>query len=82
MEKSDLKKRNPEKIIGAVLLLIPVLSVLMFLFSALDGDFDFTDLDDLSSSWTGSGASMSAAPIYIGLMAVAGSILFKGTGKN
>lgn len=69
-----------EKIIGFILLIPPVLGVFFFLYSVFDEEKNgkSAQLKHLSGDWTGSfdtGGYTSAAPIYLGLMAIAGAIL-------
>lgn len=64
-----------------VLLLPPMLGVVAFILQLFDADTHFSSLRDLSSDWTmgysDGGGGMSAAPIYLGLMAIAGVYLIK-----
>ena len=77
-----------ERIIGIILLLPPIFGVVLFflnLFKAYVGDIP--EMDNLSDNWTGDydgdgGGYTSAAPIYLGLMAIAGALLLKGTDKK
>lgn len=61
--------------IGIIFLIPPILGVLSFCLGLADVHTPFAKMSDLSSRWTGS--SMSAAPIYLGLMAIAGAYLIK-----
>lgn len=87
-----LKKITLNKAIGIVLLTPPLISCFLFLLSILDNNSgDIAQLDNLSRNWTGdyyvrygrgnsddgSGGYTSAAPIYLGLMAIAGSLLLR-----
>lgn len=76
MDKAVIKAKKVECIIGLFFLLPPVLGVFAFVLQLFDADTDFSKLRDLSSNWT-NGGGMSAAPIYLGLMALAGVYLIK-----
>ncbi|MFA7381260.1 MAG: hypothetical protein WC150_12430 [Bacteroidia bacterium] len=78
-----------ERIFGIILLIPPIIGVLLFLLNLISDDFG--RMSNLSTHWTGDwnyggdaggGGYTSAAPIYLGLMAIAGSILLKGTDKK
>ncbi len=75
-----------ERIFGIILLIPPLIGVILFLLNLLSNDpGDIPMMRNLSSKWTGSyysGGYTSAAPIYLGLMAIAGAILLKGTDKK
>ncbi len=88
METRDSAPSQPEKsininrVIGIILLVPPSISVLLFCVNLFvsKGNEDIVGLDNLSQNWTGSysgngGGFTSAAPIYFGLMAIAGAIL-------
>lgn len=82
MNKSIIKAKKLECIIGLFFLLPPVLGVFAFILQLFDADTDFSMLRDLSSNWTNDyssegGGGMSAAPVYLGLMAIAGVYLIK-----
>lgn len=92
-EKQELKQSiKLERIIGIILLLPPILSVLLFFFNLLSNDMgNIVGMRNLSSEWTGTygyardnggGGYTSAAPIFLGLMAIAGALLLKGTDKK
>ena len=74
-----------QQIIGVILLIPPIVSVLFFFLSNLGLDWKFVQMRNLSEEWTavygydqgGGGGGMSAAPIYLGLMAIAGAYLIK-----
>lgn len=82
---------NWERIVGLLLLLPPLLSVFLFILDLFCGPInDIVTMQNLSKNWTarisweytgtntGAGAgATSATPIYLGLMAIAGSILLK-----
>ena len=71
-----------ERIIGAILLLPPVLGVLLFVLHLFfSGSYEIPRTSQLGDELMGrfySGQHTHAAPIYLGLMAIAGAILFKG----
>ena len=82
MDKAVIKAKKVECIIGLFFLLPPVLGVFAFVLQLFEADTDFSMLRDLSSNWTNDyssegGGGMSAAPIYLGLMALAGVYLIK-----
>ncbi len=60
-------------IIGAIFLIPPILGVFFFILAVFDQGGSTISLSDLSNNWTGD--AMSAAPIYLGLMAFAGSFM-------
>ena len=73
-----------QQIIGVILLIPPIVSVLFFFLSNLGLNWKFVQMRNLSCEWTavygydqGGGGGMSAAPIYLGLMAIAGAYLIK-----
>lgn len=82
-----------ERIFGILLLIPPILSVLLFLINLIIKEpGNIAELSNLSRKWTGAldynyevgggGGYTSAAPIYFGLMAIAGALLLKGTDKK
>lgn len=76
-----------ERIFGIILLIPPFIGVILFLINLLSSyPGKIPEMSNLSSQWTGycgtSGGYTSAAPIYLGLMAIAGAILLKGTDKT
>lgn len=75
-----------ERIFGIILLIPPFIGVFLFLLNLLSSDAGkIPELKNLSSEWTGSydtGGYTSAAPIYLGLMAIAGAYLLKGTDRK
>ncbi|MGM9820768.1 MAG: hypothetical protein ACI3Z9_08220 [Candidatus Onthomorpha sp.] len=80
MDKVMIKAKKAECVIGLFLLLPPILGVFAFVLQLFDADTDFSSLHNLSSDWTthyDEGGGMSAAPIYLGLMALAGVYLVK-----
>lgn len=87
MDKAILKAKKVECLIGLFLLIPPTLGVFAFVLQIFDADTHFSMLRDLSANWTcdfgysdgGGGGGMSAAPIYLGLMALAGAYMVKGS---
>ena len=83
MEKAEIIGKRIECIIG-IMLLVPVfLGIIAFVFNLLGSDEDFATMSNLSYKWTcdwsgeSGGGGMSAAPIYLALMAIAGAYLIK-----
>lgn len=80
-EKALLKGKKYEAIIALFLLIPPILGVISFVLCLFNCDWHFAKMSDLSSDWTGSygggGGYSSSAPIYLGLMAIAGVLLLK-----
>lgn len=85
-ETKTVNRINFQGVIGIILLIPPLLSVIFFLLSVFSSDTGSSysstgkvpQLKNLSSDWTGSfdtGGYTSAAPIYLGLMAIGGAIL-------
>jgi hypothetical protein len=87
-EKENKKLISLERIFGIILLIPPIIGVLLFVLNLLSDDMGrIVELRNLSSEWTGhysseGGGYTSAAPIYLGLMAIAGAWLLKGTDKE
>ena len=92
-EKEQTKQKiKLEKVFGIILLLPPIISVLLFFINLFFKDLgSIPELSNLSYNWSGGysvvgesgGAGFtSSAPIYFGLMAIAGAILLKGTDKK
>lgn len=69
--------------LGIFFLIPAILGVIAFVFNLLGADGHFFTLHDLSDQWTcdsniiEGGGGMSAAPIYLGMMALAGAYLIK-----
>ena len=76
MDTTIVKAKRIECFIGLFLLLPPILGVIAFVLQIFNADLDFSQMRDLSSDWTSS-EGMSAAPIYLGLMALSGVHLIK-----
>lgn len=62
-------------IIGGTILIPPILGVFFFTLNVFDVNWDAVTLRDLGSNWTGE--AFSAAPIYLGLMALAGVFMVR-----
>ncbi len=86
-----IKNVKLERVLGIFLLIPPVIGVLLFLLNLMDNNIgDIPEMSNLSSEWTGTygygndggGGYTSAAPLYLGLMAIAGAFLLKGTDKK
>lgn len=82
MDTAIIKAKRVECVIGLILLIPPILGVTAFVLQIFNADLDFSQMRDLSSNWTSDyssegGGGMSAAPIYLGLMALAGVYLIK-----
>lgn len=86
-ENQSKKKANLERIVGIIFIIPPILGVIFFILNVFISYVgDLPELDNLSSNWTGSysrdgGGFTSAAPIYLGLMAIAGAMLLKESKK-
>lgn len=79
-EKALIKAKKVECWIGLFFLIPPILGVIAFVLNLLGSKGDFAKLWNLSSNWTcdfDNGGGMSAAPIYLGLMALTGAYLVK-----
>ena len=80
MDTAIVKAKRIECFIGLFLLLPPILGVIAFVLQIFEADTDFSMMRELSSAWTAKydqGGGMSAAPIYLGVMALAGVYLLK-----
>jgi hypothetical protein len=87
MKEQSKEAVRLERIIGIVLLLPPIFGVVLFFLNLLIYRVgSIPEMGNLSDNWTGNysdgGGYMSAAPIYLGLMAIAGALLLKGTDKK
>lgn len=77
-----------ERFFGIILLIPPIIGVILFLLNLVSNDpGNIPELRNLSNNWTGDydsdgGGYTSSAPIYLGLMAIAGALLLKGTDKK
>lgn len=85
MEKEEILGKKIECFIGVILLIPPVLGVFAFIIRWLFYEGDLFGMESLSDNWsmsaftdgTSGAGAMSAAPIYLGLMAIAGAYLIK-----
>ena len=80
MDTAIVKAKRIECFIGLFLLLPPILGVIAFVLQIFEADTDFSMMRELSSAWTAKydqGGGMSAAPIYLAVMALAGVYLIK-----
>lgn len=80
MDTAIVKAKRIECFIGLFLLLPPILGVIAFVLQIFEADTDFSMMRELSSAWTAKydqGGGMSAAPFYLGVMALAGVYLIK-----
>lgn len=85
-EKAIAKEKKLEFWLGIFFLIPPILGVIAFVLCLFDIDSHFSRLSDLSGSWTNDfssngGGGMSAAPIYLGLMAIVGAYLIKNSAR-
>lgn len=86
MEKAIKTEKKFEFFLGVFFLIPPILGVCFFLLNLFDESGNFVEMRNLSGQWDwhdgsgdGSGASMSPAPLYLGLMAIAGVLLVKNS---
>lgn len=86
MNKAIKTEKKFEFFLGVFFLIPPILGVFFFLLSLCDTDGSFVNMTDLSGQWDyhygsgdGYGVSMSPAPLYLGLMAIAGVLLVKNS---
>ncbi len=82
MEESKIKGKKIECVIGILFLIPPLLGVFAFVLCLFGCEWEFAMMRNLSPNWTNDyggngGGGMSAAPIYLGLMALAGTWLVK-----
>ncbi|MDE6634771.1 MAG: hypothetical protein K2J96_05910, partial [Bacteroidaceae bacterium] len=79
--ESIVKEKRIECALGILFLLPPILGVFFFLLNLCGVHGDFVDMYHLDYEWasyhSSNGVSMSPAPLYLGLMAVAGAYLIK-----
>ncbi len=76
MDKEILLEKKILAILGVFFLIPPILGVLAFVLQLFDADWEFSKLSNLTCNWS-AGDGMSAAPIYMALMAFAGIWLIK-----
>ncbi len=94
MKNIHLKKENNELAglslligliqvcIGIIFLIPPILGAIFFTLNLFGMNGDIVCLYKLSYCWTGGESATPAAPIYLGLMALAGSFLLHSAVKN
>lgn len=84
-EKALIKAKKIECWIGFFFLIPAVLGVIAFTFQMLGADGDFVELRNLNYRWRAdfgeNGGGMSAAPIYMGIMAFIGAYMIKDSMK-
>jgi len=68
-------------IIGIIFLIPPILGAFFFTLNVF-GVTGTVSLRELGTNWTGDNNAMSAAPIYLGLMAIAGTLIIHSAIKN
>lgn len=77
-QKSALEKsKRLQALIGLLFLIPPVLGVIFFIISVFGCSGDVPQMKNLRFWW--SGDTVSATPIYLGLMALTGGYLIKDT---
>lgn len=90
MKKAIKTEKKFEFFLGMFFLIPPILGVCFFLLNLFDENRNYdeilVEMHNLSGQWgwhdgsgDGSGASMSPAPLYLGLMAIAGVLLVKNS---
>lgn len=83
-QKTDIRRRlkKIELIISFVFLIPAVLCVILFILSLFDFHSELIDLRTLRGVWTDGDNCSSPAPIFIGLIAIAGAYLYKDATKE
>lgn len=84
MEKAEIIGKRIECIIGIIMLVPVFLGIIAFIFDVFNVEEGFVSIDTLSGEWTAcyfNGGGMSAAPIYLALMAMVGAYLIKDSVK-
>lgn len=78
-EKAIAKEKKLEFWLGIFFLIPPILGVIAFILCLFDigSDYDYTDLFNKGCG----GVGMSAAPIYLGIMAIVGAYLIKSNAR-
>lgn len=82
MDKAIKTEKKFEFFLGIFFLIPPILGVLFFILNLYDlADGRIVEMRNLGGQWrwhdTDGGASMSPAPLYLGMMAIAGVLLVK-----
>ncbi len=67
-------------VIGIIFLIPPILGSFFFTLTVFGCDWSVSRMENLKYGW--SGESISPAPIYLGLMAIAGTMLIHSAIKN
>ena len=80
-ENQLIKSKKIECWIGILFLLPAILGVIAFLLSWFDFNGEFSSLRNLRGDWTGGDNCSSPAPIYLGLVSIAGVYLLKDSIK-
>lgn len=78
-EKAIAKEKKLEFWLGIFFLIPPILGVIAFILCLFDigSDYDYPDLFNKDRG----GVGMSAAPIYLGIMAIVGAYLIKSNAR-
>ena len=83
MERETILAKKIEAIIGLTMLIPVVIGIIHFIYSLLDGGFQYRQR--LSNVWTvhydGGGVAMSPTPFFYGLMAIAAVLILKDSLK-
>lgn len=82
MDKAIKTEKKFEFFLGIFFLIPPILGVLFFILNLYDlADGRIVEMRNLGGQWdwhsTDGGVSMSPAPLYLGMMAIAGVLLVK-----
>lgn len=80
-ENQLIKSKKIECWIGILFLLPAILGVIAFLLSWFDFNGEFSSLRNLRGDWTDGDNCSSPAPIYLGLVSIAGAYLLKDSSK-
>ncbi len=92
MEKAEIIGKKIECIIGIIMLIPSIISVVAFVICIFSSYHKFYTMNNLTPSWTcyvtsfggeydNAAGAMSAAPIYLALMAMVGAYLIKDSVK-
>lgn len=79
-DRKIIIEKRIECIIGILFLIPPILGAIAFTLQLFEANLGFSTLSNLTIYWTGrvgQGGGMSAAPIYMALMAFVGAYLIK-----
>lgn len=81
-DKAFVKAKKFQAYLGIFFLIPPILGVVAFVICLLGGDGGFERMSNLSYNWVSDyamngGGGMSAAPVYLGMMAMVGAYLIK-----